>query len=133
KKLQEDLKRSLDDAQEGIKRAWSHRSGHGFASSDKSLKELEDANDVLVDKDARVVVRSNSDSVKTVVKSDDSGTLVIVSNPKPHLTSHDKEGKLIFDGEIDTKDQRKKLPKDLWERVKPLLDDASMDKKDKEE
>lgn len=37
-------------------------------------------------------------------------------------TAHDKDGKLVFDGEIDTPEQRAKVPPELWEKVKPLLD-----------
>ena len=69
-----------------------------------------------------MTVRSTGQRVKSVVKSDDSGTIVIVSNPKPHLTAHDKEGKLMFDGEIDTPKQRAKVSPELWEKVEPLLD-----------
>ena len=41
-----------------------------------------------------VTVRSSGDQVRSIVKADESGTIVIVSNPKPRLTVHDKEGKL---------------------------------------
>ena len=78
-----------------------------------------------MDDNASVTVRSNGQRVKSVVKSDDSGTIVIVSNPKPHLTAHDKDGKLMFDGEIDTPEQRAKVPPELWEKVAPLLDKAT--------
>ena len=47
---------------------------------------------------------------------------MIVSNPKPHLTVHDKEGKLVFDGEIDTPEQRAKVPPEVWQKVEPMLD-----------
>jgi hypothetical protein len=57
-----------------------------------------------------------------MVKADESGTYVIVSNPKPRLTAHDKEGKLLFDGEIDTPEQREKVPPEVWEKVEPMLD-----------
>jgi hypothetical protein len=57
-----------------------------------------------------------------VVKADESGTIVLVCNPKPHFTAHDKDGKLVFDGEIDTSEQRAKVPPELWEKVEPLLD-----------
>ncbi len=46
---------------------------------------------------------------------------MLVSNPKLHLTAHDKEGKLLFDGEIETPEQRAEVPRDLWAKVKPLL------------
>ena len=75
-----------------------------------------------LDNNASVTVRSTGQQVKSIVKADDSGTIVIVSNPKPRLTAHDKDGKLLFDGEIDTPEQRAKVPPELWEKVEPLLD-----------
>ena len=75
-----------------------------------------------VNNNASVTVRSTGQRVKSVVKADESGTIVLVCNPKPHLTAHDKDGKLVFDGEIDTPEQRAKVPPELWEKVEPLLD-----------
>ena len=77
---------------------------------------------VEVGKDATVIINNDRKSVKTVVKSDDSGTCVIVAGAKKHLTAHDKDGKLLFDGEIDTAEQQEKVPKEVWEKVKPLLE-----------
>jgi hypothetical protein len=56
-----------------------------------------------------------------MVKSDDSGTIVLVANPKLHLTAHDKDGKLLFDGPVNSADERTKVPRELWERVEPLV------------
>jgi hypothetical protein len=39
-----------------------------------------------------------------------------------HLTAHDQAGHLLFDGEIETPDQRSTIPRKLWKRVEPLLD-----------
>ena len=36
-----------------------------------------------VDNNASVTVRSTGQQVKSIVKADDSGTIVVVSNPKP--------------------------------------------------
>jgi hypothetical protein len=57
-----------------------------------------------------------------MVKADDAGTIVLVANPTLHLTAHDKKGKLLFDGEIETSKQRDKVPRDLWERVEPMVE-----------
>jgi hypothetical protein len=129
-KLQQELKSSLDEARVGLRQAWAHAS---TGPANKSLTEVENADNVVVDKDAHVVVRSNADSIKSIVKSDDSGTIVIVSNPKSHLTAHDKKGKLLFDGEIDTEEQRAKVPKDLWKRIEPMLDDTGSGKAEQSE
>jgi Ethanolamine utilization protein EutJ (predicted chaperonin) len=55
------------------------------------------------------------------VKTDDNGTYVIVANPKMRLTAHDNKGNLLFDGEIETAEQQKKVPKEVWAEVKPML------------
>jgi hypothetical protein len=64
------------------------------------------------------------------VKSDDSGTIVIITNPKLRLTAHDKEGKLLFDGEIETAEQRHDVPGGLWQRVEPLLNKLNQSDQD---
>lgn len=68
-----------------------------------------------------VTVTKNGASVQTMVKSDEDGEIVIVASPKKRLTAHDLDGKLLFDGEIETPEQQKKVPADLWKKVKPLL------------
>ena len=75
-----------------------------------------------VDKDATVVIRNDRQSVKTIVKTDDNGSYVIVANPKKHLTVHDKDGKLLFDGDIETSEQQTKVPKEIWKAVSPMLE-----------
>ena len=78
---------------------------------------------VTVDDKTDVVVRSSGKNIKSVVKSDDSGVPSFCwSNPSLHLTAHDNDGKLIFDGPIESSEERVKVPHDLWERVEPLLD-----------
>jgi len=39
------------------------------------------------------------------------------------LTVHDKEGKLLFDGEIETEEQQQKVPAELWSKAKAMLDE----------
>jgi hypothetical protein len=63
----------------------------------------------------------DGNSVDSLVKTDGSGTIIILRAPKLHLTAHDKAGKLLFDGEIETPEQRDKVPRDLWGKVEPML------------
>jgi len=44
-----------------------------------------------------------------------------VTGEHQHLTAHDKNGKLLFDGDIDTQAEQDKVPKDVLEKIKPLL------------
>jgi len=76
---------------------------------------------VDIEKDATVTVTKEGAAVKTIVTSDEAGVIVIVANPKKHLTAHDKKGKLLFDGEIETPEGQQKVPAELWEKVKPML------------
>jgi PDZ domain len=76
---------------------------------------------VDVGNNATVTVTKDGASAKTIVKSDDTGVLVLVASPKKHLTAHDQDGKLLFDGEIETPEQQQKVPTELWNKVKPLL------------
>jgi hypothetical protein len=87
-------------------------------------KVLEDLthSGLKVDDRADVVVRSSGKSSKSLVQSDESGTIVLLANPGLQLTAHDKSGKLLFDGPIDTPDQRAQVPSDLWARVQPLVE-----------
>ncbi len=68
-----------------------------------------------------VTLTKNGKSVKTVVKADTNGTYVIVANPRKRLTVHDKDGKLVYDAEIETKEDQQKVPANLWPEVEPML------------
>ena len=74
-----------------------------------------------IGKNTTVTVKKDAKSVKTIFKADDAGTYVIVANPKKRLTVHDKDGKLLFDGEIETKEQQQKVPAKIWEKAKAIL------------
>lgn len=124
KKIQVEVQRSLEQARKAYDEAVRYSTNIAASATAKALKELQRAG-VFSDIPASVTVRSTELSAKSIVKTDDSGTIVVVSNPKPHLTAHDKDGKLLFDGEIDTQEQRSKVPPELWEKVKPLLDKAA--------
>lgn len=77
---------------------------------------------VAIGDGATITVTKDGPSVKTVVKSDDSGILVIVASPKKYLTAHDPNGKLLFDGPIETPEEQQKVPPPMWKKVKPLLE-----------
>ena len=117
------LKRSVEQArraaEEALRQATNAARSLGPAA--RQLEELA-RRTVDIDRNATVTIKSAANSVKTMVNSDETGTYVIVANPKKRLTAHDKDGKLLFDGEIETPDQQQKVPKELWEKVEPLID-----------
>jgi len=120
-KVQEEVHRSVEQARKAWEDALRYSTNAASTALAKALKELQRSG-LLADNGASVTVRSTGERVKSIVKADESGTIVVVSNPKPRLTAHDQDGKLLFDGEIDTPEQRAKVPPELWEKVEPLLD-----------
>ncbi len=117
--LQENIRRGMEEASRAI-----HEAMRNVTNSDPMRKVLENLarSGVMLDDRANVVVRSSGKNVKSMVKSDENGTLVLISNPRLYLTAHDKEGKLLFDGPIESEDERAKVPQDLRDRFEPLLD-----------
>jgi Spy/CpxP family protein refolding chaperone len=121
--VQEEVRRSFEQARKAYQDALRHATNASAALNPlaKMFEEYAKAGS-HAGNNATVTVRTTGQSVKSVVKADETGTIVIVSNPKPHLTAHDKDGKLLFDGAIETPEQRAKVPRDLWNQVEPLLD-----------
>jgi len=122
-KVQEDIRRSMNEARKAL-----HEALHNATNADPALNPIRKAIESLVgagmvvDNNATVVVRNSRKDAKSLVQTDDSGTIVLVNRPKLHLTAHDKDGNLVFDGEIETSDQRAKVPRNLWKRVEPLVE-----------
>lgn len=123
KKVQEEVRRGVEEARKALKEALRNLSEEDAAAGPtrKALEALGDSG-AKVEKNATVVIRNTGKQTKSVVQTDDTGTIVLVANPKLRLTAHDKEGNLVFDGEIETKGERATVPRDLWERVEPLMD-----------
>jgi membrane-associated protease RseP (regulator of RpoE activity) len=121
--VQEEVRRGMEEARKAIQEALQQ-----VTNQETVLKPVQEAlaelsrSGILVDNDATVTVRTTGQKAKSIVKTDDSGTLVIVANPKLHLTAHDKDGQLLFDGEIETLEQRAKVPPAVWHNAEPLLE-----------
>lgn len=124
KEVQEDVRRGMEQARSAIEQAV--RSVTNAEPLRKVLENLAHSG-VIVDDKADVVVRSSGKNVKSMVKSDENGTIVLVSNPKLHLTVHDKEGQLLFDGPIESETERAKVPPEIWKRVEPLVSQMQSD------
>jgi len=121
-KLQDELHRGMDQVCKTIQEAALSVTNVDLALEPvrRALHEIAGSG-VVLDNNATVTIRSAGKDVSSVVTADDSGTIVIFSNPKPHLTVHDKEGRLIFDGQIESAEERAKVPKQLWMKIEPLL------------
>jgi len=119
-----DLQRSMEQARKALHEALS-RNGNltwviGPGATNLEALSLEGLN---VGKGTTLTVKKNADSAKSIAKADESGTYVIVSNPKRRLTVHDNAGKLVFDGEIETEEQQQKVPPEIWTKAKAMLDE----------
>ncbi len=121
----EEVRKALQEAMRQVTNA--HRT---FGPAAREFRELA-RRGLDVEKDATVVVKSKRNSVQSIVKTDDSGTYVVVADPKKQLTAHDKSGKLLFDGPIETEEEQAKVPAEVMEKVKPMLDQLKPGKGDK--
>jgi len=123
KKVQEEIRRNLQESQKiygDVLRQASNANPELKAALDAELKRLAEA-EASMNRKATITVRSTGRAAKSLVTTDDSGTIVLVRNPKLYLTAHDQNGKLLFDGEIETAAEQAKVPADLWHKVEPLL------------
>ena len=123
--IQIQLRRAEEQAQqarkavaEAVAKLRETASGGGLRA--KALEELAHGG-ITMDRNATVTVWSHDKSVSSIVKTDETGTYVIVANPKKRLTAHDKDGHLTFEGEIESPDQQEKVPEGVWKQVQPLL------------
>ena len=127
-KVQEEIRNGMEEARKAL-----HEALKNSTNADSTLnplrKVIEDlaGTSVTVGNNASVTVRSSAKNARSLVNTDDNGTIVIVANPTLHLTAHDKKGKLLFDGEIESADQRDKVPLDVWKRTEPLLEKLNAD------
>ena len=138
KEIRLEVRRATEQARKAVEEALRHSSGSGSSagwslkSGDKDLLALAHGG-MDIDSGAAVTVRKAGNKVNTIVSSDETGTYVIVADPKKRLTAHDKEGKLLFDGEIETSEQQKKVPPAVWEKVKPMIEKVAPSPEDEED
>jgi len=121
--IQVEVRRGVDQARKAVAEAMAQvrEARRGAHPVPPALENLPRGG-VEVDKNAIVTIKSDHDSVRTIVKTDESGTCVIVANPKKHLTAHDKDGKLVFDGAIETSEEQDKVPREVWKKVQPMIE-----------
>jgi hypothetical protein len=125
-KVEAEIRRGMEQARKALAEA-AREVDHNketLQSESTRLKELLNSG-ISVDDNATVVVRSKGKSSRSIVKTDDAGTIVVVGPPNLHLTAHDKSGKLLFNGDIETSDERAAVPAEVWKRVEPLLEEKS--------
>jgi len=119
----DDAHRAMEEAKRAMEQAVRsfHRSHEHLGATGSDMDAMAESG-VDLGNDATIVVKKDMDSAKSIVKTDESGDYVIVADPKKRLTAHGRDGKLLFDGEIETPEEQGKVPKEVWEKVKPMLD-----------
>ena len=126
--IQGALEQARQAVQMALKQAFE-KSADAHVKLEDLEKKLGDlaAGGVTVTKNATVVVKDKGESLRTVVKKDERGSYIIVADPTKRLTAHDANGKLLFDGPIETPADQDKVPKDVWKEVQPMLEDLKKD------
>jgi membrane-associated protease RseP (regulator of RpoE activity) len=121
-KVRSEVERSMEEARKALQDALRNQAQTGTAIG-LDPKDLEALNYGSVDigDNATVIVKKSGRLIRTIVQTDDTGSYVLMAIPKKRLTAHDKDGKLLFDGEVETEEQQQKVPADLREKVKPML------------
>jgi hypothetical protein len=123
KAINTEVEREVERARASVEKAL-RQATNSHRMPRATVREIEELarSGVGIGKDATVTIRSQRNDAKTVVKTDESGTYVIVATPKKKLTAHDPDGKVLFDGEIETSEQQKNVPRAVWEKVQPMLE-----------
>jgi hypothetical protein len=121
-KINLEIKRTMEQTRKAIQDAVRHASTDrpSLISLDRELEDVARGG-VDVDKDATVIVRTKRNSSRTIVQTDDDGTIIIEAGARTRLTVSGKDGSLVFEGNIDTPAERHKVPQAVWEKVEPML------------
>jgi hypothetical protein len=122
-KIDADIQQSMEQARKALQDALRQQSTYAktLASANRDLETLTRGS-VDVARDATVTLRNNHNSSRTIVRTDEDGTIIIEAGAKAHLTAQDKDGKLLFDGDIATPAEQKTVPKEVWAKAKPMFE-----------
>lgn len=118
-----EIRRALEETRRALERAVKDRQ-LSMSDYDSAAREMDEmaTNRLDVANGATVVVQKDLPSARSIVQTDETGDYTIIADPKRRLTVHNHAGKLLFDGEIETAAEQARVPKDLWEKVRPMLD-----------
>src|ERR1041385_1665370 len=115
-----EVQRGMEEARKAIHEALTRNGSSAFVFGPDELQAFARGG-VGLGSGTPVQVKKNAKSVRSIVKTDETGSYVIVANPKKRLTVHDKDGKMVFDGEIETEQQQEKIPEEVRSRTKEML------------
>jgi hypothetical protein len=123
---QTEIKRGMEQAARRSRKPRAGGAQQGLAAEGERPAQGLLESGINVDENATVVVRSTGKSSRSLVKTDDTGTIILIGPPHLRLTARDKAGKLLFDGEIETASSGQSAGR-LVERVEPLINKESVE------
>jgi len=121
-----EVQRSVDEARQALHDALTHNRAFALAlGSEATNVEALAKSEAELGSNATVTVKKNAKSVTTMVKTAQTGIYVIVAYARKRLTVQAKDGKLLFDGEIETTEQQQKIPADLWHKAQLMIEEMA--------
>jgi hypothetical protein len=109
----------LEELKERNKRRWH---GHGNKEGIMMFPHM---------KGTRTVMKMGDD---TIIRDGEHTMTITMKDGKKHLKAEDKDGNIIFDGDIDTEEKWKKVPKEIADKIignkKFLQDPQGKEKKE---
>jgi PDZ domain-containing protein len=92
----------------------------------KSLGSFSFKDLITIPGNASITTKIINNQTKEATLMDNTGTYAVSEHDgKQYLKATDKSGKVLFDGEIQTPEQRAKVPAEVMDKVKGLIGDLS--------
>jgi len=114
--------RDIEEAREALNAALLRNRSFALALGPEAVKVQQwTQRNVNPGQATTITLTKNAKSMRTFVKADETGTYVIVAGPAKHLTVHDKEGTVLFDGDIETPAEQQKVPAGFWQKTQLML------------
>jgi len=122
-RINEEVQRAMEEARRSLEDAARVTAKEG-RDMNQAYRDFQSVyrGGVDVANNATVTVRNSSNADKTIVRTDEAGTIIIEAGAKTHLTARGKDGKILFDGDISTKEEQKQVPKEVWAKAKPMYE-----------
>jgi hypothetical protein len=121
-----EVQRGVEEARDALNQALVRNHSFAMALGPEAAQVQEwTRGNVNVGQRTTITLKKNDKSARTIVKAEETGTFIIVAGPTKHLTVIDKDGKMLFDGDIETEAQQEKVPRDLWRKAEPILEELN--------
>ena len=119
-----EVQRGVQEARDALSQALlrNHSFALALGPEAEQVRELTRGN-VNLGQRTTITLKKNDKSARTIVKAEETGTYVIVASPTRHLMVTDNDGKLLFDGDIETEAQQEKVPAEIWRKAQAMLEE----------